>query len=68
MSQAAIYEILERIRQLPAEDRSLLGDLLAQQEDAEWREEATRARQMAREKGIDQQAIDRAVHAVRHGA
>lgn len=68
MSQATVYEILERIQQLPSEDRLLLDDLLAQQEDAEWREEAARAKQMAREKGIDQEAIDRAVHAARHGA
>ncbi len=68
MSQAAVYEILERIQQLPAEDRRLLDDLLAQQEAAEWREEAARARRIAREKGIDQETIDRAVYAVRHGA
>lgn len=43
-----------------------LDDLLAKQEDAEWREEAAAARRMAREKGIDQAAIDRAVHAVRY--
>lgn len=67
MSQANVYEILDRIRQLPAEDRLLLNDLLAEQEEAEWREEAARARRMAREKGIDQAAIDQAVHAVRHG-
>jgi hypothetical protein len=67
MSQAAVYEIFERIRQLPEEDRLLLDDLLAQLEDAEWRDEAARARQMAREKGVDQETIDRAVHAVRHG-
>lgn len=67
MSQTNVYEILDRIRQLPAEDRFLLDDLLAKQEDAEWREEAAAARRMAREKGIDQAAIDRAVHAVRHG-
>ena len=67
MSQATVYEILERIQRLPAEDRLLLDDLLAQQEDAEWREEAVRARQMAREKGVDQEAIDRAVRTVRHG-
>ena len=67
MSQTNVYEILDRIRQLPVEDRLLLNDLLAEQEDAEWREEAARARGMAREKGIDQAAIDRAVHAVRYG-
>lgn len=67
MSQASVYELLERIQRLPAEDRRLLDDLLVQREEIEWRELATRARQMAREKGIDQEVIDRAVHAVRHG-
>ncbi len=67
MSQTNVYEILDRIKQLPAEDRLLLNDLLTEQEDAEWREEAAKARRMAREKGIDQAAIDRAVLAVRYG-
>lgn len=66
MSPTDVYEILDRIRQLPAEDRLLLNDLLAEQEAVEWREEAAAARQVAREKGIGQAAIDRAVHAVRH--
>jgi len=67
MSQASVYDILDRIQKLPAEDRLLLDELLAEREEAEWSREAARARQMAREKGIDQQAIDRAVHSVRHG-
>lgn len=67
MSQATVYELLERIQRLPAEERRLLDDLLAQREEIEWREEAIRARQMARDKGIDQEVIDRAVRAVRHG-
>lgn len=67
MSQATVYEILGQIEKLPAEDRLLLDQLLAKQEDVEWRREAARARQIARERGIDQQAIDHAVHAVRHG-
>ncbi|HEX9940906.1 MAG TPA: hypothetical protein VGG03_02720 [Thermoanaerobaculia bacterium] len=67
MSRAAVDDILDRIRQLPEEDRRLLDELLAQQEDQEWREEAAKARKMAQSQGIDQEAIDRAVHAVRHG-
>jgi hypothetical protein len=68
MSRAAIDEILDRIKQLPQEDRLLLDELLAQQEDQEWREEAApHARRLAQARGIDQGAIDRAVHAVRHG-
>jgi hypothetical protein len=67
MSQATVYELLERIQRLPEEDRLLFDELLATKEEAEWRQEADRARQVAREQGIDQEAIDRAVHAVRHG-
>jgi hypothetical protein len=67
MSRTTIAEILERIRQLPEEDRLLFDELLAQQEDQEWREEAAKARTTAQNRGIEQSAIDRAVHAVRHG-
>jgi hypothetical protein len=67
MSRATVDEILDRIKQLPEEDRLLFDELLAQQEDQEWREEAAKARKMAQNRGIDQGAIDRAVHAVRHG-
>jgi len=67
MSRATVDDILDRIKQLPREDRLLLDELLAQQEDQEWREEAAQARKMAQSRGIDQGTIDRAVHAVRHG-
>jgi hypothetical protein len=67
MSRAAVDDILDRIKQLPTEDRRLLDELLAQQEDQEWREEAARARELARSQGIGQEAIDRAVYAARHG-
>ena len=67
MSRATVDDILDRIKQLPREDRLLLDELLAQQEDQEWREEATKARKMAQNRGINQGTIDRAVHAVRHG-
>jgi len=63
MSQTTVEDILDQIKKLPDEDRLLL----AQQEDQEWREEAAKARKLARNRGIDQEAIDRAVHAERHG-
>jgi hypothetical protein len=68
MSHAAVDDILDRIKRLPEEDRRLLDERLAQQEDEEWREEAAKARKIARDQGIDQATIDRAIHAVRHGA
>ncbi|HSG38829.1 MAG TPA: hypothetical protein VLE27_04245 [Thermoanaerobaculia bacterium] len=67
MSRAAVNDILDRIKQLPTEDRRLLDELLAQQEDQEWREEAAKAREAARSQGIDQGGIDHAVYAARHG-
>lgn len=67
MSRATIDEILDRIRQLPEEDRLLFDKMLAEQEDQEWREEAANAQRLARSRAIDQGAIDRAIHAVRHG-
>lgn len=65
MSQTTVYELFERIQRLPAEDRHLLDDLLVEQEESEWNREAMAARRMARQSGIDQAAIDRAVDAVR---
>ena len=63
----AVHDIIERIERLPAADRLLLEEHLAQQAEAEWQREAEEARRLAREKGIDQAAIDRAVETVRHG-
>ena len=63
----AVHEILERIERLPAKERLQLEEHLAQQAEAEWQREAQEARRLAREKGIDQAAIDRAVDKVRHG-
>ena len=62
----AVHEILDLIQQLPAEDRLLLEEHLAQQAEAEWQREAEEARKLARVKGIDQAAIDRAVEKVRY--
>ena len=62
----AVHEILDRIQQLPAEDRLLLENCLAQQAEAEWQRETGEARQLARQKGIDQAAIDRAVEKARY--
>jgi uncharacterized membrane protein len=63
----AVQEILQRIQQLPEEDRLLLEQHLAQRAEAEWKREAEEARRLARQKGIDQAAIDRAVEKARYG-
>jgi DNA repair photolyase len=62
---ATVQEILDQILRLPAEERQRLDELLAQQEEREWREESDRARRKAQERGLDQEAIDRAVRAGR---
>jgi hypothetical protein len=62
----AVQEILDRIQRLPVEDRLLLQEHLARDADAEWQREAELARRLARQKGIDQAAIDRAVDQVRY--
>jgi hypothetical protein len=67
MSQTAVDEILDRIKQLSAQERAQLEKLLAREEEEEWRTEAAAARRSAREKGIDQGAIDGAVRAMRYG-
>jgi hypothetical protein len=65
MSQA-VLEILQRIQELPEEDRLILDQQLAQMAEAEWKREAGEARRRAREQGIDQAAIDSAVEKVRY--
>ncbi|MFO0969747.1 MAG: hypothetical protein U0793_29675 [Gemmataceae bacterium] len=62
----AVHEIIDRIQRLPADERLALENYLAEQAEAEWRREAEAARKLARERGIDQAAIDRAVENVRH--
>lgn len=67
MSAATVREILEKIDRLPEADRLLLEQQLAGRVEAEWLREAAIARDLAKKRGIDQDAIDRAVDAVRYG-
>jgi hypothetical protein len=60
-------DILHRIHALPDHERLQLQEHLAREAEAEWQREAEDARQQARDRGIDQAAIDRAVEAVRYG-
>ena len=68
MSAAAVHELVDRVKQLPEEERQLFDELLVQLEEKEWRRESGKARQLARERGIDQEAIDRAVADLRYGS
>jgi hypothetical protein len=62
----AVREILHRIEQLPAEDRLVLEERLTEIAEAEWKREAEQARQIARERGLDQAAIEQAIHELRY--
>jgi hypothetical protein len=64
----AVKEILKRIHELPEEDRLALEERLAEEAETEWKRAAEEAREVARQKGIDQAAIDRAVEKIRYGS
>ena len=68
MSDVAVQEILKKIELLSDEERLYLTRHLTETSEAEWRREAESARLVARENGIDQNAVDRAVDEVRHPA
>jgi hypothetical protein len=52
---------LSQIERLDDEDRILLQQQLAELADAQWQAEATKARAIAVDLGINQDSIDRAV-------
>jgi hypothetical protein len=64
---ANVQEILREIESLDEEDRLVLERQLAQRAQAEWEQVAGEALQQARQRGIDQAAIDRAVERRRYG-
>lgn len=68
MSDIAVQEILAKIEHLSDEERLYVARRLAETSEADWRREADSARRIAREKGIDQTAVDRAVEEVRYPA
>jgi hypothetical protein len=68
MSTTAVQEILDRIRQLPADERLLLEERLAAISEAEWRTETAEARRRASKMGLDQAHIDRAIEELRRPA
>lgn len=66
MSAATVEQILSQIDTLDENERLLLEERLAARAEAEWQIAATQARQVARQRGIDQAAIDRAIETVRY--
>ena len=65
MSDATVRDILEKIEQLSDQDRLNLSMRLAEQTESEWQTETDEARRVARDKGITQTVIDRAVDEIR---
>jgi hypothetical protein len=62
----AVQDILQRIERLPDEDRLALEVRLAEIAEADWKIEAESARRIARERGLDQAAIDQAIRDLRY--
>ncbi len=67
MSQQ-VDAILTQIERLDEGDRLLLQRRLAELADAEWQAEATKARAIAVDTGINQDTIDRAVDDLRYSS
>jgi hypothetical protein len=60
------WRSLQRIEQLPADERLILEERLAEIAEADWKHEAEAARRIARARGLDQATIDQAVSDVRY--
>jgi hypothetical protein len=67
MSQAAVENILKVIESLSDADRELLDKRLAEIDEARWQREATEARRLARDAGVDQAGIDQTIRKLRYG-
>ena len=66
MSEATVQDILHRIEGLSEEERILLEQRLVEMAEAEWKREADKARQIAKEKGLSQDVIDQAIQDLRY--
>jgi hypothetical protein len=63
----AVKEILKRIEGLSEEDRLVLQRRLADWNEAEWQQEAKKARKRARAAKLTQRDIDNAIERTRYG-
>jgi hypothetical protein len=60
--------IWQQIQSLNEADRLMLEQRLHELTESQWREEAGAAREIVRERGIDQKSIDDAVEHLRYGS
>lgn len=67
MSTASVEHILREIEALSEEDRLALDERLAATFHEEWEREMQAMREEAQRRGIDQEAIDKAVERQRYG-
>ena len=68
MLNATVEDILTLIDQLPEMERQRLDDELHAQREAEWEVTSAAMRRDAKQRGIDQETIDRAIHEHRYGS
>jgi hypothetical protein len=66
MSSVTVEKILDQIDTLDEDERLLLEERLAARAESEWQQAAEQARHAARQRGINQAVIDRAVEAGRY--
>ena len=63
---AEVREILDRIEHLPESEQLELRAELARQDEQEWGQLLTQARKKARQDGLDDDTIARAVESLRY--
>jgi len=68
MSETLVRDILNRIDQLPEEDRLLLERRMTERAEAQWHREVAVALREAERRGIDDAAIERAIDELRYPA
>ncbi len=68
MNETLVRDILDRIDQLPEDDRLLLERRMAERAEAQWRRETLAAEEEAKRRGIDEAAIERAIAEIRYPA
>ena len=68
MSHSAVQEILNRIQNLSDQEREDLESRWTALLDEAWQKEVEQARTLARNKGLNQEQIDQAIHRMRYGS
>jgi hypothetical protein len=67
INNPTVEHILELIEQMPEEDRLALETRLSQRLEAEWEKSIAENQRIARDQGITEESIDRAIHRRRYG-